>query len=193
MPAQSQSRNRQEIERAAARLRRELGQAPTLFAYPFGEYSAAVRALVAGTGFAGAFAQHSGAIGPTSDRYALPRFALNEAYGTPERFAMVVETLPLPALDIAPADPVLPPDRNPPAYGFTVPPVVGDLERLNCYAGGTAEARVQRLDRRVEVRFASPMPPGRTRVNCTLPGPRGRDGQIRWRWHGHQFVVPEPQ
>ncbi|WP_119167384.1 polysaccharide deacetylase family protein [Algihabitans albus] len=185
MPEQSPERNRQEILRSHARFERELGSRPSLFAYPFGEFSLAVRDLVATEGFRAAFGQHSGAAGHASDPFRLPRFALNEAYGTPERFSLVVETLPLPALDITPDDPLIGPNDNPPAYGFTVPRSVGSLNGLQCYAGRGNEARLQRLDRRIEVRFAAPLRPGRTRVNCTMPGPDGR-----WRWLGRQFYLP---
>ena len=37
---------------------------------------------------------------------------------------------------------------------------------------------------RVEGRLDTPLPPGRSRVNCTLPGPQGR-----WYWYGTQFYV----
>ena len=185
MPEQTAERNRQEIMRSHARFERELGGRPELFAYPYGEFSLAVRDLIAAEGFFAAFGQHSGAIGQTSDPYRLPRFALNEAYGTPERFSLVVETLPLPALDITPEDPLIGPANNPPAYGFTVPQSVGSLDGLQCYAGRGNEARLQRLDRRVEVRFVAPLQPGRTRINCTMPGP-----DDRWRWLGRQFYLP---
>jgi hypothetical protein len=35
------------------------------------------------------------------------------------------------------------------------------------------------------VRFKKPLPRGRTRLNCTLPG--GKAGQ--WYWFGRQFYV----
>ncbi|HEC91025.1 MAG TPA: chitin deacetylase, partial [Alphaproteobacteria bacterium] len=38
---------------------------------------------------------------------------------------------------------------------------------------------------RVEIRAKTPFPNGRTRLNCTLPGPDGR-----WRWFGRQFYKP---
>jgi hypothetical protein len=41
------------------------------------------------------------------------------------------------------------------------------------------------LGPRAEVRFPGPLPSGRARVNCTMPGPDGR-----WRWFGKQFLVP---
>lgn len=191
MPLQSAERNRQEIARSNARFERELGLRPRLFAYPFGEYSLEVVEAVRAAGFAAAFGQHSGAVGHTADRYRLPRFALNEAYGTPERFRLVTRTLPLPALDMTPENPTIGPANNPPAYGFTVPEAVGPLGGLACYAGQGNEARVDRLGRRIEVRFAAPFQPGRTRVNCTMPAVRGSGGVERWRWLGRQFYVPE--
>ncbi len=186
MADRTRERNREEILRSNARFERELGSRPTLFAYPFGEFSLAVRNLIEAEGFRAAFGQHSGAIGQASDPFRLPRFALNEAYGTLERFRLVIDTLPLPALDVTPDDPLLGAQNNPPAYGFTVPEAVGPLGGLDCYAGRGNEARVQRLDRRIEVRFAAPLQPGRTRVNCTMPGP-----DDRWRWFGRQFYLPE--
>lgn len=191
MPLVSGERNRQELARSNARFARELGAPPRLFAYPYGEYSMEVIDLVRAAGFAAAFGQHSGAVGHASDLFRLPRFALNEAYGSLERFRLVVETLPLPALDMTPDDPVLAPAGNPPAYGFTVPEAVGPLGGLACYAGRGIDTRVDLLGRRVEVRFAAPFRPGRTRVNCTMPGPRGAEGGERWRWLGRQFLVPE--
>jgi hypothetical protein len=46
--------------------------------------------------------------------------------------------------------------------------------------------RLERLgDVRFEVRLDGPFPPGRARINCTVPGP-----DQRWRWLGVQFYVP---
>lgn len=51
---------REDIERGRRRLEEELGEAPKLFAYPFGEISADLKRLVASMGFQAAFGQHSG-------------------------------------------------------------------------------------------------------------------------------------
>ncbi len=120
----------------------------------------------------------------TSDRYALPRFALNEAYGEIARFRLVVNSLPLPVIGVIPSDPLVRPHNNPPFYGFTVVQGIGRLAALNCFAG-TSEITVERLgERRIEVRLARPLKPGRRRINCTMPGPEGR-----WRWLGMQFYM----
>lgn len=173
-----------DIARASARLRTVLGETPRLFAYPYGEYGRALRDLVAKAGFDAAFGQQSGAAGDETDVYALPRFPLNETYGDMKRFRLVTGTLPLLVRDVTPSDPLLGP--NPPPFGFTVAPGVGNLDRLSCFASGQGRARVERLGaRRIEVRVAAPFPPGRTRINCTMPA-----GEGRWRWFGIQFLVP---
>lgn len=177
---------RADIEKATHRFEAEIGEAPALFSYPFGEISAEMETLIASLGFQAAFGQHSGVAHTGADRFKLPRFALNEHYGTMDRFRMVADTLPLPALDITPADWRLTPATNPPAFGFTVDAPDIDTARLNCYPSGGAAATIERLGpSRVELRLDRPLPPGRARINCTMPA-----GEGRWRWLGVQFYIP---
>jgi len=184
MVTQSLATTQAELAAAAARFRDELGEVPTLFAYPYGEYGLALRNLVAETGFAASFGQQSGAIARTGDPFALPRFAFNETYGDIDRFRLAVNSLPLPALDITPADTLVRPNSNPPLFGFTVQDGITGIESLNCFAS-SGESRIERLgERRIEVRLAKALPPGRGRINCTMPGPDGR-----WRWFGTQFYM----
>ena len=174
---------KRELDGPNARFVAELGARPTLFAYPFGEFDPAIRELVIDRGFTAAFGQNSGVMHTVLDAFALPRFALNERFGGIDRFRLVTNALPLPVTDILPANPVL--GDNPPAFGFTIARDISGLDRLACFASSEGEVRLERLERRVEVRFREPFPPGRSRVNCTMPGP-----EDRWRWFGMQFVVP---
>ena len=58
---------------------------------------------------------------------------------------------------------------------------------MGCYYADQS-LKIERLDaRRIEVRIPAPFPPGRARLNCTLPA-----GGDRWRWYGTQFFVPFP-
>ncbi|MBH69541.1 MAG: chitin deacetylase [Rhodospirillaceae bacterium] len=173
-----------EIDKASSRITAELGSPPDLLAYPYGEYSSGVRNVVVDRKFRAAFTQSSGVISSHLDRFALPRFALNERYGGIDRFRLIINALPMMVKDILPRDPYL--GENPPAFGFTVTPSIGSLERLACFASNEGKLRLERLGRRVEVRLQSPLPPGRSRVNCTMPGPDNR-----WRWFGVQFTVPK--
>lgn len=182
LPTISLEAVKRELDDSNARFTGELKARPTLFAYPYGEFSLDVRDLVVGRGFTAAFGQNSGVAHPLLDEFALPRFALNERFGGIDRFRLIANALPLPVTDILPADPVL--GDNPPAFGFTVAGEITRLDRIACFASSEGEVRLERLERRIEVRFREPFPPGRSRVNCTMPGP-----EDRWRWFGAQFVV----
>ena len=171
-----------EIDKANVRIKSELGLRPELFAYPYGEYNSSVRELIIDRGFKAALTQSSGALHSYTDKFSLPRFALNERYGGIDRFRLVANALPLPVDDVLPMDPLL--VENPPAFGFTVDKSVGSLRQLACFSSNEGELRLERLGRRIEARFNAMLPKGRSRVNCTLPGPNNR-----WRWFGIQFLV----
>ncbi len=173
-----------ELDRAAGRMLDELGEKPTLFAYPYGEYGQQIEKIVAERGYVAAFGQQSGVLHATSDRYGLPRFALNETYGGIDRFRLTANALPLPIRDRVPADLIVT-SNNPPPFGFTVAPEIGDPSRIDCYASGQGRTQTEVLGDRVEVRLSEPFPAGRARVNCTMPGPDGR-----WHWYGIQFYIP---
>jgi len=174
-----------DIARSNARFKAELGFVPEIFAYPYGETSLAVQAQVKDSGYRFAFGQHSGVISRDSDFLDLPRFALNEHYGSADTFRVRARALPLPVRDFTPADPLITSD-NPPAIGFTVGAGVTGLEKLACYGSQREGLAVKRLGaNRFEVRLAAPLAPGRFRLNCTLP-----EGEGRFRWFGAAFYVP---
>jgi peptidoglycan/xylan/chitin deacetylase (PgdA/CDA1 family) len=177
-----------DITKSNARFEQELGKAPELFAYPYGEVSTEVRAQIVKAGFIAAFGQHSGVLHSDSDLYYLPRFAMNENYGDLSRFRLAANAQPLRVREITPADPKLTPAGNPPSFGFTVfGEALKNLGGLNCYASGQGKARIERLGSgRIEVRLERKFPPGRARVNCTMPAGGGK-----WRWFGMQFYIPK--
>lgn len=184
MADHSADRNRREIERSLVRFEKELGERPTLFAYPYGETSIAVRDVVGKFGFAAEFGQHSGAIHRTTDRRYLPRFAINETYGAFDDFYLRVNTVGLPVRDITPLDPHVR-DNNPPAVGFTVDSSIGSLAGLVCYHSQFGKLEVELLGaQRIEIRFPAPLQAGRTRLNCTKSAGGGR-----WYWFGMQYYT----
>lgn len=187
MPKAGVDAAKADLEKASARFEAELGKVPRLFAYPYGEYSPEIRDMVKDAGFDAAVAQFSSPATYTSDLFAIPRFALNEAYGSEERFRLVAGARALPVKDVLPRSPMLTSDTNPPLFGFTVDPVVGDTGSINCFPShiGRAADLVRPHPRRVEVRFAEPFPKGRSRINCTMPGPDGR-----FFWYGAFFLRP---
>lgn len=183
MAEQSDEANRADMARSLERIGAELGLRPRLFAWPYGEASAAAIAVAKEFGIEAAFGQHSGIAFPGADMHYLPRFPLNEHYGEIERLRTVIRAMPLPVSDLVPADPLL--EANPPPFGFTVAEGVGPLANLSCFASHDGRMVLERIGRRVEARAARPFPPGRGRINCTMPGEGG------WHWFGYQYVVPE--
>lgn len=177
-------RSREQMARASARFEAELGEVPTVFAFPYGETSLATAVVVRQAGMTAAFGQHSGAFDASAETYYLPRFALNEKYGDMARFKLAANALPVPVTDVTPEDPTVTGD-NPPAIGFTVLDEVRGLKALGCFASHEGKVETIRLgERRIEIRLTKPLPRGRSRINCTMPA-----GDGRWRWYGRQFFV----
>ena len=176
-----------DVRRASERFMAELGEVPPLFAYPYGEYDPALMREIRALGFAAAFAQFSGPAAHWSQMFALPRFPVNERFGDIERFRLIVGTKALPVEDVTPLDPVLTDTSNPPLFGFTVDTTVNGLSAMACYPShlGRAAELLMPTRNRMEVRFEEPFPPGRSRINCTMPAGGGR-----WYWLGSFFYVP---
>jgi len=76
--------------------------------------------LAPALGFTAAFALASGPIHAGSNRFALPRFELSEAYAAPERVALITSSLPLPVNALEPNDIVV--AKTLEAIAFTVDP-----------------------------------------------------------------------
>ena len=184
MSANQTDRNREDIQTSNTRFKNETGVKPSLFAYPFGEASIKVQNIVKEAGFTHAFGQHSGALNASSDKYYMPRFALNENFGGIKRFRLISNVLGINYTDLSPLNPTL--EENPPLFGFTLKKEAEHIKNITCYSGNQGKLLMQRLGPRVEVRLAHRFRPGRARINCTAPTPSGS-----WRWFGMLYYVPK--
>lgn len=182
--AQWQARMRDEIERAEATIERETGARFRAFAYPYGETSHALQAILKELDFVG-FGQHSGAV-EGRDQLALPRFPFGGQYGDLQDFALKLKALPLPlsAATLADetgqalADGVLPARVLRPQLTLELPePALAAA--INCYASqqGLVPKR-QTLSTRVTFQASAPLPMGRSRYNCTVKSPQ--PGRFYW-------------
>ena len=187
-----------EILDAQRRIEQEIGSAPNLFAYPYGEYNEAVLAIVDSLGFAG-FGQHSGPLARHSDLRALPRFPFGGPYGDPEDFTTKVNSLPMPLTQGPDAirweaadgrrltDIVLQGDAARPKLilqferGFGVPSV-------NCFVSGQGRLLITRSENRMSAQSQQPLPPGRSRYNCTAPSSE----PSRYYWFSQPWIVRHP-
>ncbi|MBT6566809.1 MAG: polysaccharide deacetylase family protein [Candidatus Puniceispirillum sp.] len=176
-------RSKNEIAESNARFIAELGLRPALFAYPYGEYDMQVIQAVMDAGFIAAFGQNSGIAHGYNGFYELPRFAMNEQYGTLSRLDLAINGLPLKVDQITPEDVIL--DQNPPIYGFTLAPDMDKPKQLRCFNSIYGKLDVTIMGPRAEIRLPGPLNGKRARINCTMPGYDGR-----WRWFGRQFLNP---
>jgi peptidoglycan/xylan/chitin deacetylase (PgdA/CDA1 family) len=183
MAQRSPADSSKDVKTANERFVAELGQAPKLMAYPYGEAGLASMTVVRDLGFEFAFGQHSGVLHKNSPPYFLPRFGFNEEFGSKARFRLIANALPLPVHEVAPRNPLV--VENPPAFGFTIDSSIAELSQLSCYHSQQGKVGLERLgSHRIEVRFPRAFETGRSRLNCTLPGPENR-----WRWYGRQFYT----
>jgi peptidoglycan/xylan/chitin deacetylase (PgdA/CDA1 family) len=188
LPALSPEKAREDLETSMALFEKELGEKPALFAWPFGEWDAKTLTLVKSMGYSVAFGQHSGVAHSRHDLFWLPRFPMNETFGSVERVRQALNALPLPVSDVEPADVLirLGQTRNPPVLRFTVAPGIERLNQMVCYTGeGRAIPPKLIAERRYEAAAPEAMKPPRDRISCSVPS--AEPG--RFRWFGIQFTV----
>lgn len=181
-----------DIARAQRRIREELGTAPKLFAYPFGEYTTVLADLIAGMGLV-AFGQQSGPVGLGADQRAMPRFPMAERFAAIDDFKQKVQSLAFPLEDVQPWEPVLDEQQQ----GENTAPVMtvrlGDstarLNQLSCFVSGQGRVEVQWRDRTARyfaLQAPQALPHGRSRYNCTAPS----DQPGRYFWFSHLWINP---
>jgi len=182
MPDISIEEVRNEIETSNKIFLKELGEIPTLFAFPYGETTDEIIELVKEFKFKVAFGQHSGIINETSNMYYLPRFSLNERYGEIDRVKFAASSKGLGVYDFIPQNPTI--KQNPPFIGFSL---LDDkkVQSLDCFifdSKGQVDREIYKFNERIEIRLSRELSPGRSRMNCTV-----KDSEGSWRWFGHQF------
>jgi len=179
------SRVVQSLDKAETRIKAETGQEPTLFAYPYGEYSHALESIVASRHWL-AYGQESGAIGPDSPATALPRFPAANAFGRISGLKTKLRSRNFPIPPAERPDPVI--VHNPPTLNFALPQG-WKVARLHCYASGRGQIPAQEsADGRVSVTAQTPFLARRFRYNCTYPA-----GDGHYYWLSQPWVDPTRQ
>ena len=164
---------------------KNLGSKPTLFAYPFGEYSSGVVEIVKKFGFKAAFAQQSGVIHPEHNRYILPRFPMGGPFATLKSFKTKLAMQPLVVTEADPFDPVI--QDNPPVLHLQISGKQIDPRRFNCFVQGENRCWVEADDAnkpgRYRVIAEKPLTGRRNKYTLTLQA-----GQGGWLWYSHPWI-----
>ena len=174
-----------DIEKANDIFFKELGYIPSLFSYPFGEYSKFMRDYIS-KNFNLAFGQHSGVIDINKDKFELPRFPINENYGKLKRFKSIINSCPLEYKNLKPIENKLNTQNNPPPFSIEFFDNQKNLNNINCYSneGGNWEKSDITISNHVlSIKFREAFQPRRGRINCSL------NDNGKWRWLGVQFII----
>ena len=183
-------RIKSDLNKSIMLFEKELGYSPTIFSYPFGEYSSNLKKIVKDLNFNFAFGQHSGVIDMSKDFLELPRFPINEKYGELKRFISILKTLPFPYEKIIPENRYLKIHDNPPLVKIKFFKDLVNIKNINCYSN---EGNIWRKsdinfvnENELEILLKDKFKSERGRINCSLKEKTGK-----WRWLGIQYVVAE--
>lgn len=176
-----------EVELGQQRLLEELGQAPMLFAYPYGEHNPAIRKLIADQGYAG-FGQQSGPAGASSDFTVLPRFPMAAGFAGMRRFPEKLDTHAFPIISVEPQDTVLAGDDSLPVLRLTLEKGHYRPGAMTCYISGQGRGSLEWQGDTLMVKPKQPLPVGRSRYNCTAPNTKGSG----YYWYSHSWFKKKP-
>ncbi len=165
------TRIEKEITLAQEKIEREIGFAPKIFAYPYGEYNTDLKLILDKLGYI-SFTQQAGVLGAVSDKQILPRFPFGGTYTQLDDFRLKVNSFALPVTDVK----FYSADKKP-LHTNTVK--AGErpyfemeladkslLKKVNCFLNGQPMA-IEIANSIIKVEFKSPIEQGRTKVTCT--------------------------
>lgn len=181
-----------EISSAQKKIEQEIGEAPKILAYPFGEYDSDVQQIARQQGYI-AFGQQSGALYEKGDLQAVPRFPFGGSFSELDDFIMKVNTRPMPSTRVD-----FYRDKNNKQQNLVV--TAGDkpwlvltledktlLNKINCFATGQGAINTEVIGDQLWAQAKQPLKPGRVRYNCTAyTGEKGR-----FFWYTQQWLVTD--
>ena len=174
-----------DIETASKIFKEKLGYVPSIFSYPFGEYSKFMKNYISRK-FNIGFGQHSGVIDLNKDKYELPRFPINEKYGDLKRFKSVINYAPLEYHTLYPEEKKINDQNNPPELTIKFFKEQKNINNITCFSndgGNWKKTNLNFKDNNMEVKFDEKFLPRRGRINCSL------NDNGNWRWFGTQFTI----
>lgn len=160
---------------------------PELFAYPYGEFSQQLSALVEEAGFRAAFGQQSGVMTSGQDFFSLPRFPVGGDYVSVDEFRSKLFMKHLQVSVDPPQDTVIK-GKNPPVLSLYINNDSVHEESLRCYASGGLSCQIRRTadQKRYEVYADGPITGRRGKYTLTASDGNGE----HWYWFSQLWVLP---
>ena len=176
----------QNVESAEKKIEDKLDISLKYLAYPFGEYNTALANKLKSEGYIG-FGQHSGAVGPSSDMQALPRFPAAGPYANLATLKTKLNSLAMPVTQSSHKDPRMTTRNLSSPISLTIDSDDVRLTQVNCFFGGDPiETSLE--ENVLTFTLDETLPVGRSRVNCTAPS-NAQSG--RYYWYSTPFFVAD--
>ncbi|REG81432.1 polysaccharide deacetylase family protein [Marinomonas pollencensis] len=173
-----------EVDTVETILNEQLGHSPKMLAYPYGESSDVIRAMVKERGLM-AFGQQSGVVSAESNFEDLPRFPASGRFAKLSSLKVKLASMPMPLLgektdgDFAGDQPV--------SIRLTFKQGKYRLKDLACYVSGQGKASLDWLDKNeVVVTAPKAFGVGRGRINCTMPDQSAK----HYYWYSKVWIRP---
>lgn len=164
---QWRSRVSNEIDAGIIRIQEKLGTQVELFAYPYGEFNDDLVKMLEKRNVYG-LAQHSGAVGPLTNFYAIPRYPMAAGFARMDRFKLVANSKPLPVADVDAGDRVRTAGEDSGTLELELTEGDYQIQNLACYSSAGKALEIARDGFEVEVALPE-FKAGRNKVNCTAP------------------------
>lgn len=192
--AQWRERITQEVNNAQQKIKKEIGVAPMILAYPFGEYDAEVQRIAKKLGYI-AFGQQSGALYSDGDLQSVPRFPFGGSFSDLDDFILKVNSKPMPVTKLEfyserkkKIESLIVRAGEKPFLVLTLADE-SLLKKINCFATGQGAIATEIIDNKIWVQPNKHLSAGRIRYNCTAyTGEKGR-----FYWYTQQWLVTGKQ
>jgi len=184
---QWQARVEDNILATEAEILKRTGQSVKMFAYPYGEYTSKLEAILTKHGFVG-FGQQSGAAGEYASLTALPRFPVANAYADLASLKVKFSSLPMPVTKQNISDPLLVSGQWRPKLILTLDTEDIYPHQVMCFIQGQGPKKPIWLSKnRLKIQASSDLAPGRSRYNCTAPS-KTKTGYY---WFSQAWIRPQ--
>ena len=180
---------KKDVEKATQLYKAHLDEAPDIFAYPFGEYTAEMEDILGKLDFKASAVQQSGVFSEQSNPYAIPRFPMGGPFGTLNGF---INKSTMKALHVSGTEPSTPFfTKNPPRLKIEIVHGHVNIESCQFFLQGE-KMKISKISSDADPPFVILEPSRRLtarRTLYTLTAP-SLDGS-GWHWYSYLWVNPE--
>lgn len=180
---------REDLLTAAALFEKHLGEAPGIYAYPYGEWTSDMEQVLKEEGFQGAAVQKSGVFCEITPVYAIPRFPMGGPFATLNGFKNKLSMKALRISEINPGTPFF--AQNPPELEIAVIPYEISLSQAQFFVDGKKTKITETIpgdqNPSLVLRAEQKLTDRRTLYTITAPSTDGKN----WHWFSHLWINPQ--